>query len=95
MYYLYHDVDILAILQQTKIGIEVKPVLLFAGVSQDHLAVPQGLQEDLLPLCPLIRQQLPLKGRTQLEVIDVMTGTANKETFRGRIYRILNEPDEL
>lgn len=65
LYYLYHDVNILAILQQTQIGIEVKPVVLGvgAGVCQDHLALPQGLEEDFLPLCPLIRQQLSLKGQ--------------------------------
>lgn len=60
--YLYHDVDVLAILQQTHIGIEVEPVVLGAGVSQAHLTVPEGLKEDLLPMCPLSRQQLPLKG---------------------------------
>lgn len=63
MYYLYHDVNILAILQQAKIGIKVKPVVLGVGVSQDHLALPQGLEENILPMCPLIRQQLPLKGQ--------------------------------
>lgn len=62
-FYLYHDVDVLAILQQTQIRIEVEPVVLGAGVSQDHLTVPEGLKEDLLPMCSLIRQQLPLKGR--------------------------------
>lgn len=63
IFYLYHDVNVLAILQQTQIGIEVEPVVLGAGVSQDHLTVSKGLEEDLLPLCPLICQQLPLKGR--------------------------------
>lgn len=61
--YLYHDVNVLSILQQTQIRIEVGPVVLGAGVSQDHLTVPKGLKEDLLPMYPMIRQQLPLKGR--------------------------------
>lgn len=62
-FYLYHDVNVLPILQQTQVGIEVEPVVLDAGVSQDHLTLPKGLEEDLLPLRPLLCQQLPLKGR--------------------------------
>lgn len=44
IFYLYHDVNVLAILQQTQIGIEVEPVVLGAGVSQDHLTVSKGLK---------------------------------------------------
>jgi len=63
LYYLYHDVDILYIPQHTEVGIKVKPVVLAVGVRQDHLTLPQGLEEDLLPLRPLIHQQLPLEGQ--------------------------------
>lgn len=73
-HYLYHDVDILGVLQQAEVGVDVEPVLLGVGVGQDHLALPQGLQESLVPLRPLIRQQLSLKERTtQLEVSHVVT----------------------
>lgn len=61
--YLYHDVDILLIVQQTQIRIEVGPAVLGAAVSQDALTVHKGLKEDILPICLMIRQQLPLKGR--------------------------------
>ena len=63
MYYLYHDVNILSILQQTEVGIKVNPVIPDVGFSQDHLTLPPDLEEGLLPLCLLIRQQLPLKGQ--------------------------------
>lgn len=62
-FYLYHDVNVLAILQQTQIRIEVELIFLGAGVIQHHLTVSKGLKEDLLPLCLLVCQQLPLKGR--------------------------------
>lgn len=80
-HYLYHDVDVLGVLQQAEVGVDVEPVILGVGVGQDHLALPQGLQEGLVPLHPLIRQQLPLKERTtQLEVTRVMTvSTASRK----------------
>jgi len=71
VHYLYHNVNILPILQQAEIGIKVKLVVLGAGVGQDHFALPQGLEEDLLPLCPMLSQQLPLKDN-RLEVIHLM-----------------------
>lgn len=102
--YLNHDVNILVILQQTEIGIKVKLVVPDVGVSQDHLALPEGLEEDLLPLCPLIRQQLPLKRTKQLKVIYVKTVTASRKPWKNvsnktnnaaaiRVYHTLHEPD--
>lgn len=79
MYYLYHDVHILSILQQTEVGIKVKLVVFDVGLSQDHLALPQGLEEDLLPLYPLLRQQLPLKRTTQVLVIHLMAVTDRRK----------------
>lgn len=60
--YLYHNVNVLLILQQTEIWIKVK--LSIDGFCQDHLALTEGLQEDLVPLCLLLCQQDPLKNNT-------------------------------
>lgn len=63
LFYLYHDVDILLVLQQTEVGKNVRLGVLGVGVSHGHLALPQGLKQDFLPLSPLFRQQLPLEGQ--------------------------------
>lgn len=63
-YYLYHNVNVLLILQQTEIWIKVKLVVPGVGFGQDHLVLPQCLEENLLPLCPLFCQQFPLKDDT-------------------------------
>lgn len=59
--YLYHDVGVLAVLQQAEVGVDVELGLFGVGVGQDHLTLPQGLHQGLVPLCPLVRQQTPLK----------------------------------
>lgn len=64
LYYLYHNVNVLLILQQTEIWIKVKLVVPGVGFGQDHLVLPQCLEENLLPLYPLFCQQLPLKDDT-------------------------------
>lgn len=70
-FYLHHDVNILPVLQQTEVGIKVKPVVIDVGFSQDHLALPQGLEEDLLPLSTLLCQQLPLKRQQIIQIKNV------------------------
>lgn len=59
--YLYHDVHVLAVLQQTQVGVQVEPVVPGVGVGQDHFALPQRLEEELPPERSLLCQQLPLK----------------------------------
>jgi len=61
--YLYHDVHVLAVVQQTEVGVEVQPVVPLSGVGHGPLPLLQGLQEGLPPLGAQVFQEPPLIGQ--------------------------------
>ena len=61
--YLYHNVHVFAVVQQTEVGVEVEPVVSAFGAGQEQPPLLQGQKEGLPPLGPQLFQERPLIGQ--------------------------------